>query len=483
MLSTIVFLPALGAVIIALFLREPRKIRFTAAFLTFVVFALSIYVFAQVDPSQSPSPFIEKYSWIPTMGIQYYLDVDGLSLPLVLLTALLGFCAVLASWNIQLRVKEYFIWLLVLETGVMGVFTALDFFLFFLFWEVELIPMYLLISIWGSGRKEYSAMKFLIYTITGSALMLVGILVLYFSSPARTFDMLQLAESGAQPALLTSQAVFFLLFFAYAVKLPVWPLHTWLPDAHTDAPTAVSIMLAGVLLKMGGYAMIRVSVNMFPEVASSYSWLFASLAVINILYGAVVTMKQQDMKRMIAYSSVSHMGYVLLGISSMGKIGLTGASLQMFTHGTITGLLFLMAGLIYDKAHTRHIPDLGGLASRMPLMAVVFTIAGLASLGLPTTSGFVAELTVFLGTFSVWRVATILGVIGIVLTAGYMLWMLQRIMFGPEKERFAKIGDATAVETVPMLALVAAIMVVGIYPRLLLDVFSAGIAPIIGRLG
>ena len=378
--------------------------------------------------------------------------------------------AVMASWGVRTRVREYFVWLLVLQTAVMGVFTALDFILFFLLWELELVPMYFLISIWGSGRREYSAMKFLIFTFLGSAFMLVGILALFFST--NTFDMTQLpAEIAAGTLVLPAGFIFALLFIAFAVKLPVWPLHTWLPDAHTDAPTAVSVMLAGVLLKMGGYGMIRVSAAMFPDVIADAALALATLGVVNVLYGAVVTLRQTDLKRLIAFSSVSHMGYVLVGISSLAgvadavsPVGLTGAAMQMFTHGTITGLLFLLVGLIYEKAHTRYIPDLGGLATRMPIIAAAFIVAGLASLGLPGTSGFVAELMVFLGTFPVWSWATALGAFGIVLTAGYILWMIQRSLFGPQIERFDSVRDATPVEMVPIFILVAAILVVGIYP-------------------
>jgi len=482
MLSIIVFLPAAGALVIGVFLRESRAIKVFSAIVTGITLLLSLLIFAGFDSSSTAIQFAEKHSWIPQLGIKYYLGVDGLSLPLVILTTLIGFCSVMVSWHISFRHREYFIWLLVLETGVLGVFTALDFFLFFLFWEVELVPMYFLISIWGAGRKEYSAMKFLIYTVLGSAFMLVGILVLYFSVD-RTTDMIALGQMNISPKLVAAQAVFFLLFIAYAIKLPVWPLHTWLPDAHTDAPTAVSVMLAGVLLKMGGYAIIRVSVNILPEVAKQFAWLLAALAVISILYGAIVTIRQQDLKRLIAYSSISHMGYVLLGVASLGQVGLTGAALQMFTHGTITGLLFMLVGLVYDKAHTRHIPDMGGLAPRMPVIAVVMGVAGLASLGLPSMSGFVAELTVFLGAFPVWRVHTILGIVAIVLTAGYILWVLQRVLFGPPKERFADIRDASPVEMIPLFAMVAVIMLIGVYPRILTDVLNAGILPIVQRLG
>ena len=363
----------------------------------------------------------------------------------------------------------------------MGVFAAQDFLLFFIMWELELVPMFFLISVWGSGRKEYSAMKFLIFTLGSSAFMLVGILVLFFS--AGTFNMTLLPELiQTKELLLPIGWVFALLFIAFAVKLPVWPLHTWLPDAHTDAPTAASVMLAGVLLKMGGYGMIRVGAGMFPEVLSDFApWLMA-LGVVNVLYGAVITVRQTDLKRLVAFSSISHMGYVLVGISSVAgvagavsPVGLTGASLQMFTHGTITGLMFLLVGIVYEKAHTRYIPDLGGLAGRMPLFAAAFLLAGLASLGLPATSGFASEILVFLGTFPVWSWATALSVFGVVITAGYILWMVQRTMFGSRPERFDDMSDATPLEMVPVAVLVIAIMVVGIYPAFITDVFAEGV--------
>jgi NADH-quinone oxidoreductase subunit M len=279
--------------------------------------------------------------------------------------------------------------MLLLETGVLGVFTSLDLVLFFLFWEVELIPMYMLISIWGTGRKVYSAMKFVLYTIVGSSLMLAGILILGFA--AGTFDMVELAQMDITEALIPLPAVFFLIFAAFAIKLPVFPFHTWLPDAHTDAPTAVSVILAGILLKMGGYGMLRLCVSILPDVAQDYAVYLTAFAAVNVVYGAIVTLRQTDLKRLIAYSSISHMGYVLLGIFALGQVSMVGATLQMFTHGTITGLLFVMVGLVYDRAHTRDIRVLSGLAHRMPLIATVFVIAGLASLGLPMMSGFVSS--------------------------------------------------------------------------------------------
>ena len=450
-----------------------------------VDFLLACLIFGGYDRAEGGLQWVERYAgWVPFLDIQYHLGVDGLSAPLILLTGLLGLAAVFSSWSIQNRLKEYFAALLVLQTAVMGVFAAQDFILFFIFWELELIPMYFLIAIWGSGRREHSAMKFLVFTFVGSAFMLVGILALYFSAGVGTFDMATLAATDFGDLVLPLQVVFAFFLIAFAVKLPVWPLHTWLPDAHTDAPTAVSVMLAGVLLKMGGYGILRVNVGMFPDLAQDAALAIAVLAVINILYGAMVTLRQTDLKRLVAFSSISHMGYVLLGVASIGAaeavspIGLTGAAMQMFTHGTITGLLFVGVGLVYDKAHTRHIPDLGGLAARMPFVAIVFAVAGMASLGLPSTSGFVSEVMVFLGTFPVFGVLTTLGVVGILITAGYILWTLQRTLFGPMPQRWAHLEDASPVEAVAPVLLVVAILVVGIYPGFLTDVFSTGVGEI-----
>ena len=488
-LSTIIFLPAVGAILIAFIPGlSGRAIKWMAAIFTFVSLALSLYLFAIFDRSLGTIQFEEKFSWIPAINAHYHLGVDGLSLPLVILMTLLGFLVVLISWKIDLRPREYFAWLLLLETSILGVFCSLDLLLFFLFWEIEVIPMYFLISIWGTGRKEYSAIKYVVYTLFGSAMMLAGILSLYFATGS--LDMVAIARGGLAmiQSIMPVTAIFFLLLIGFAVKLPVFPLHTWLPDAHTDAPTAVSVVLAGALLKMGGYGMIRLCVSLFPVVARTYAPLLVALAVVNVLYGAAVTLRQTDLKRLIAYSSISHMGYVLLGIFALGQVSLVGATLQMFSHGVITGLLFAMAGLVMHNAGERDLRKLGGLARQMPIIAVIFSVAGVASLGLPTTSGFAAEFLVFVGSYSSAvvsgiQVYTILGVLGIVITAGYILWMLQRVFYGPPLEQFNKSHDADILERVYMFVFVAVIMLVGIYPAILTDVIKTGIMPVVRLLG
>ncbi len=486
MLSLLVFLPLAGALAVALLPRGREGwAKGLAAATTLAVLGLALTLFAAYDQGGEQFQFIDRHLWlssdITTFRLQYLLGVDGLGLAMVLLTAFLSAMAVLISWNIDLRPREYFAWLLVLETSLLGVFTALDLILLFLFWEIELVPMYFLISIWGTGRKVYSAWKYVFFTFFGSSFMLVGILVLGFA--ADTFDMIELSQMGVRQAIIPLEALFFLLLMGFAVKLPVVPLHTWLPDAHTDAPTAVSVMLAGVLLKMGGYGILRVSFSILPEVAQDAAVWLAAFAAVNIVYGALVTLMQSDLKRLIAYSSISHMGYVLLGASGLGLVSLTGASLQMFTHGLITGLLFMLVGLVYDRAHTREIKELFGLAPRMPFIATVMVVAGLASLGLPSLAGFVSEVTVFLGTFNRHEAMTVLGVIGILLTAGYILWTIQRVFWGEATPRWEGLGDAVAWwERGSLLAMVLVIVLIGVYPAVLLDLIETGVGPIAQRL-
>lgn len=492
MLSAIVFLPIVGALLVVTLGRDQRTARAMAFGVVIVELALASVAFALYDADAGGYDLIERADWISAFNVQYLLAMDGLNAPLVLLNGLLGVAAVLISWGVSERPREYYMWLLILQASVMGVFLSLDLILFFVFWELELIPMFFLISMWGTGRREYSAMKFIIFTFLGSAFMLAAILTLYFSmsSSDRTFDMMVLANYDLVGLILPAGVIFTGFLIAFAVKLPIFPLHTWLPDAHTDAPTAVSVMLAGVLLKMGGYGLLRINAGIFPEELMRFAPILAILAVVNILYGAFIVMRQTDLKRMVAYSSVSHMGFVVLGLASVNAsgaalsgIGLNGAAMQLFTHGTITGLLFVVVGLVYERTHTRHIPDMGGLAKQMPLIAVGFMIAGLASLGLPTTSGFVAELLIFLGTFQVYGFLTALAAFGVVLAAGYILWTAQRTLFGPRVASWDDLTDAKLVDIAAMGVLIVPIFVVGIYPRILTDVFDAGITPIISGFG
>ncbi len=490
-LSTIVFLPLVGAILVALLGKGGREdlVRKLSLVFTAVPLMLAITAFFRFDRSAGAATFQfqEKAVWIPAIKANFYLGVDGLSLPMVVLTAFLGLTVVLISWKIHLRVREYFAWLLLLESSILGVFASLDLLLFFVFWEIEIIPMYFLISVWGSGRKEYSSIKYVIFTLSGSALMLAGILSVYLSTGTLNMVVLATHGLGVVQTIMPASAIFFLLLTGFAVKLPVFPLHTWLPDAHTDAPTAGSVMLAGALIKMGGYGIIRV-VSFFPQIAKDYAPFLLTLAVISVLYGAALTLRQKDLKRMIAYSSVSHMGFVLLGVFALDQISLTGAALQMVSHGLLTGLMFAMAGLTIHNVEERNLDKLGGLARQMPIVAVVFSIAGLGSLGLPTTSGFAAEFITFAGAFSSTivggiQVFTILAVIGVVLAAGYILWLIQRTFYGPVKEQYNHVKDADALEKVYMFAFVALIMLVGIYPAILTDVINLGIKPIAGLFG
>ncbi len=510
-LTVTVFLPALAALVILLarpLNLEDRVIRWFAILSTVAAFILSLVVFLAYDRETGGVQFIDHVNWLSaeTIKSSYLLGVDGLSAPLVLLTGILGLAAAFASRNIELRVSEYFVWLLLLESAVMGVFVSLDLLLFFVFFEFEVIPMFMLISVWGSGRPRYSAMKFVLFTLAGGAFMFVGIFAVYLTGAVDSLTMVPIPELGivgiadqiAGVDLIAPASLIFAFFLiAFAVKLPVWPLHNWLPDAHTDAPTAVSVMLAGVLLKMAGYGMIRINIGFFQETngftVHDAAGILSVVAAVSVVYGAIVTIRQTDMKRLIAYSSVSHMGFVLLGLTAIGGStaatqlgGINGAALQMFTHGTITGLAFLVVGMAYDRTHTRHIPHLGGLWRRMPVIGIFFFVAGFASLGLPALSGFVSEIMVFLNAFPVWPWAASISAFGVVLAAGYVLWMIQRTFFGskpPEggipDDKFEELTDAEPLDLIPILALTIPIFVVGIWPKTIVDVFKIGIEGIL----
>jgi len=502
LLTFIVFFPALAGVIIALF--PDRAAKWIAAGASLVVFLASLWLYFGLLGSNSPNfgtvmdpQWFVSAPWIDTtvggfrFHINYALGTDGLSMPMIILNGLLTFLAVIGSWHIDKRIKLYMAMLLILETGVMGVFATFDLFLFFLFWEIELIPMFLLIAIWGGARREYAAWKFLLYTLIGSAFTLAGIFLIYFQTGGQEASFQHFAQTGINltgtlpffgTTISLSLVVFLLLFGGFAVKIPMWPLHTWLPDAHTEAPTAVSVLLAGVLLKMGAYGLIRICLGFAPGGATQFAPWLGILAAINVLWGAFASMAQRDMKKMIAYSSVSHMGYVLLGVAAAAAVGnvsmafrqaaLTGATLQMFTHGTITGMLFFSVGVLYEKAHTRDIDVFGGIGKRMPALLLLFSIACFASLGLPGMSGFIAEYLVFTGAFATLPVVTILAAFGVVLTAGYMLWMIRRAFHGPLNMKWSWLTDATVLEAFPLVALALVILFVGIYPAPIVDLIS-----------
>jgi NADH-quinone oxidoreductase subunit M len=484
-LTILIFLPAVAAAVILLLPQsQEQNAKWVALAASVGILALSVQMFFDFNLHNAGYQFTERHEWVDVgdFKLQYFLGVDGLSMPLVVLTSVLTLASVLISFSITMRPRAYFACLMILTSSVMGVFASLDFVLFFLFWELELFPMFLLIAVWGSGRKEYSATKFVLYTIAGSAFMLVGILVLAFN--ANTFDIEVLGKTEFHNTLIPLGWVFFFLFIGFAVKLPIVPLHTWLPDAHSDAPTAVSVMLAGVLLKMGGYGIIRMCVTMMPTVAHDWDAWFAGIGAVSILYGAFVTLRQTDVKRLIAYSSVSHMGLVMLGIGALGQTGLEGATYQMLAHGLITGMMFVMIGLMYERTHTREIARLGGLARQMPLIATGMVFAGFGGLGLPALAGFIGEVTVFLGTFARFEWAVLASIFGVVLSAGYILWTLQRVMFGPVKHEWDNLTDQHHWwEHTVVVGMAAMVILLGVYPSLVTDMMNPTLAAVVERVG
>jgi NADH-quinone oxidoreductase subunit M len=410
------------------------------------------------------------------------MGIDGLSVPMVLLTALLSFLCIPASWGINKGVKGYFSLFLLLDAGMMGVFCALDFFLFYVFWELMLLPMYFLIGIWGGPRKEYAAIKFFLYTLLGSVLMLLCMLALYYFSTPHTFNILSLKEMSPLP-IFAQQILFLGLFIGFAIKVPIFPFHTWLPDAHVEAPTAISVILAGILLKMGTYGLLRISFPILPQATHWFAPFLAILGFINIVYGALCAMAQQDLKKLVAYSSISHMGYVCLGLASLTTAGINGAVFQMFNHGTITAMLFLLVGVIYDRAHHRDINGFGGLRTQVPIYTGIFSLAFFAALGLPGLSGFISEAMVFLGAFPVFKLWTILSVAGIVLGAGYVLWTLERMFLGPLNEKYKDLTEISAREIFSLAPLGAVVIFLGIYPMPVLNLMSATLNNLVQFLG
>ncbi len=494
-LTLILLVPLLGALLIAFLPRHRHDlIRYVALAVALVTFGLSLALLASFDPAATGVggfTFVENVPWIPAFGIDYTVGIDGISLVLVVLTTLLTWISILASFRpINERVKEYMISFLVLEVGMLGVFMALDLFLFYVFWEIVLVPMYLIIGIWGGPNRIYATLKFVLYTLIGSLLMLVAILATAFAYQSATgswdgaFDYLTLRGFGFDTTLQI--AAFLAFFLAFAIKVPMWPFHTWLPDAHVEAPTAGSVILAGVLLKLGGYGFIRFALPLFPDAAQTFAPLIVILSLIAIIYGAIVSIVQPDLKKLVAYSSVSHMGFVTLGIFVFQQQAMDGAVLQMVNHGLITGALFLCVGVIYERTHDRTIARMGGLAGRTPAYAAIFGFFMLASVGLPGLAGFVGEFLVFVGTFAVSPLAAAIAALVMVLGAVYLLWMFQRVAFGPMSEFLRSLGhhlsDLSAIEVLTLAPLAALTLVFGLFPGLLLDLIQGPVDTIIAGL-
>jgi NADH-quinone oxidoreductase subunit M len=486
-LTLMTFVPLLGAAVITFMPKDSHNlIRWTAAGTAAIPLLLAFWIWQTFDRSLAgindldSFQYVVQLDWIKAYNIQYFIGIDGLSVPMVLLTAFLSFLCIFASWGIKKQVKGYFALFLLLETGMMGTFISLDFFLFYVFWEIMLLPMYFLIGVWGGPRREYAAIKFFLYTLAGSVLMLVGMLALYFQG-GHTFNMIELmaqAHSFNSAGLTIfgmnfAKVIFVAFFIGFAIKVPVFPFHTWLPDAHVEAPTAISVILAGVLLKMGTYGIMRISMPIFPGAMNYFAYAIGILGVINILYGAYCALAQTDLKKLVAYSSVSHMGYVMLGMAAMTHQGMTGAVLQMFNHGTITAMMFLLVGVIYDRAHHREINGFGGIATIMPVYTFIAMFAFFASMGLPGLSGFIAEALVFLGAFQTWKLLTFLAALGIILTAGYLLWMIQRVFFGAVNEKYKDLPDINGRELFTLIPIGMIVLYLGIYPSPVINLMQA----------
>ena len=480
-LTWIMLVPFLGALAILLTPKDKTKVIHALGLAAAAIsFLLSVYVWVGFDKAQAGMQFVERSPWIPSFGVHYALGVDGLSLPMVALTTLLSLLSLIFSMEIKDRVKEYFFWFLILEVGMLGVFESLDIFLFYVFWEITLVPMYFLIGIWGGPKKEYAAIKFFLYTLFGSVFMLLGFLAIYFNSAPNSFDIIGLIGQSSHWSRSFQILVFLALYVGFAIKIPAFPFHTWLPLAHVEAPTAVSVILAGVLLKMGVYGLLRLSFPLLPEATLWFMPYLIIIAVINIVYGALVAMAQKDMKRMIANSSINHMGYCLLGVVALSPTGFNGAVLQMVNHGLITGALFLLVGVIYDRAHTRDIEAFGGLGVRMPVYTGLMTMTAMASLGLPGLAGFISEFLCFLGAFLHYKVAVGIATVGILVTAAFFLRMLEKVFLGPLNQKWASLPDMDARELASVIPLSVLILVLGVYPRLALDVMNTTMTQLAG---
>ncbi len=488
-LSVIVFTPLAAAVIILLMpASRKNEVRVTALAAAVFALSLSLWVFIQyLTGHLTGYQFQEHYDWLPALGISYFVGVDGMSTPLVLLTGVVMFTGVLISWGIDDRPREFFAFLFILATGVFGVFVSLDLFQLFFFYEIAVFPMYLLIVIWGWVKtREYAAMKLTLYLFIGSVVSLVGALAMYWTAGQQTgiysFNMLELEKAGFSTAF---QNIWFLpVFLGFAVLGGIWPFHNWSPDGHVAAPTAVSMFHAGVLMKLGAFAALRVGIMLLPEGAKTWSWLIMTLAAVAVVYGAYIAFVQTDMKYMIGFSSVSHMGLVMFGLSTLNRNGLTGAGVQMFSHGVMTALFFAVTGMIYDRAHTRQIPELGGMSRVMPWAAVGFIIGGLVSMGMPGFSGFVAEFPIFMGVWQRVPIAAIIASISIVITAAYIMQNIRKVFFGEMPANLeGHVGDVTVLDKVAIVTLCVLMVGLGLFPSLMVPMVQTGVQNILNLLG
>lgn len=480
-LLLIFLVPILGAIAL-LFVHEnnDKLVKLIAAAAASVALVLAFTAYLSYDSSVGGMQFVEQYAWVKGYGINFKLGVDGLSMPMVLLTSIILFSGVFVSWKLEKRTKEFFFYMLVLVGGVFGVFMSGDLFLVFLFMEMAVIPKFILINIWGSKNKEYAAMKYTLYLLGGSAIALIAIIAIYVYAGKNTgtFTMDIAALSAVKYDVSFQKFIFFFLMLGFGVLVPMFPLHRWTPDGHSAAPTAISMLLAGVIMKLGGYAMIRVGLDFFPEGVRFWAPVIAVLATVNAVYIAFVAMVQKDIKYMVANSSVSHMGYVLIGIASFNAASISGAAAQMFAHGIMAALFFALVGQIYEKSHTRIIADFGGLTHQMPITAAAFMITGLASLGLPGTFNFIAEFSVFMGAIQVYPVLAVISIFAIVITAIYVLRVVQQVFFGPRNSKWDHLKDAKGVELIPIVLLGGILIVLGVFPSLIMKMLSSGIVPI-----